>query len=219
MHQLLIVDDHPLYRLALRQTIADALPGARVDEAGDLAEAHARLAAAPETELVLLDLQLPGIHGLLALGELRASHPGVAVAILSGRDDPGTVRRAFAMGACGYLTKHATPAELQAGLSALLAGQRWMPAALRELLARAPRDAEADSLAARLASLSPQQLKVLQRVAEGRLNKQIADELGIQERTVKAHLTVVFEKLGVRNRTQAGVLLSALSGEPAPAGS
>jgi DNA-binding NarL/FixJ family response regulator len=211
MHHLLIVDDHPLYRLALRQTIAGALPGSRVDEAGDLAAAHALLAAAPDVDLVLLDLQLPGTHGLLALGELRASHPGVAVAILSGQDDPGTVRRALALGACGYLTKHATTEELHTGLSALLAGQRWMPEALRELLARTPRDAEADSLAARLATLSPQQLKVLQRVAEGRLNKQIADELGIQERTVKAHLTVVFEKLGVRNRTQAGVVLLAWS--------
>ena len=92
-------------------------------------------------------------------------------------------------------------------------GERDVRAALRELLARTPRDGESESLAARLATLSPQQLKVLQRVAEGRLNKQIADELGIQERTVKAHLTVVFEKLGVRNRTQAGVLLSGLAGE------
>lgn len=213
MHHLLIVDDHPLYRLALRQTLAVALPEARIDEAGDLAAAHAALEAAPDTDLVLLDLQLPGTQGLLGLGELRAAHPSVAVAILSGQDDPGTVRRALAMGACGYLTKHAATDELHAGVQALLAGQTWMPPALRELLARTPRDSEGESLAARLATLSPQQLKVLQRVAEGRLNKQIADELGIQERTVKAHLTVVFEKLGVRNRTQAGVLLSGLAGE------
>lgn len=212
MHHLLIVDDHPLYRLALRQTLAAGLPGARIDEAGDLASAQSVLADAPDVDLVLLDLQLPGTHGLLALGELRAAHPGVAVAILSGQDDPATVRRALAMGACGYLTKHAGTG-LHAGVRALLAGETWMPAALRELLARTPRDGESESLAARLATLSPQQLKVLQRVAEGRLNKQIADELGIQERTVKAHLTVVFEKLGVRNRTQAGVLLSGLAGE------
>jgi len=213
MHRLLIVDDHPLYRLALRQTAEAALPGARIDEAGDLDAALAVLAAVPDTDLVLLDLQLPGTHGLLALGELRAVHPGVAVAILSARDDAPTVRRALAMGACGYLTKHAATAELHEGLRALLEGRIWLPASLRERLVRTPRDSEAESTAARLASLSPQQLRVLQRVAEGRLNKQIADELGIQERTVKAHLTVVFEKLGVRNRTQAGVLLQALVGE------
>ena len=213
MHHLLIVDDHPLYRLALRQAIASALPEVRIDEAGDLVAAQAALAAAPDTDLVLLDLQLPGTHGLLALGELRAAHPGVAVAILSARDDAATVRRALAMGACGYLTKHAATDELQAGLRALLAGETWMPVALRTLLARTPRDGDDEGLASRLASLSPQQLKVLQRVAEGRLNKQVADELGIQERTVKAHLTVVFEKLGVRNRTQAGVLLSGLAGD------
>lgn len=213
MHHLLIVDDHPLYRLALRQTLAAGLPGVRIDEAGDLAGAQGLLAESPDIDLVLLDLQLPGTHGLLALGELRAAHPGVAVAILSGQDDAATVRRALAMGACGYLTKHAGTDELHAGVRALLAGETWMPAALRELLARTPRDGASESLAARLATLSPQQLKVLQRVAEGRLNKQIADELGIQERTVKAHLTVVFEKLGVRNRTQAGVLLSGLAGD------
>lgn len=214
MHHLLIVDDHPLYRMALRQTLAAALPEARIDEAGDLAAAHAALDAAPDTDLVLLDLQLPGTHGLLALGELRAAHPGVAVAILSARDDAATVRRALAMGACAYITKHAATEELQAGVRAILGGESWLPASLRASLARAPRDADAEGMAARLASLSPQQLKVLQRVAEGRLNKQIADELGIQERTVKAHLTVVFEKLGVRNRTQAGVLLGGLAGEP-----
>jgi DNA-binding NarL/FixJ family response regulator len=213
MHHLLIVDDHPLYRMALRQTLAAALPEARIDEAGDLAAAHAALALAPDTDLVLLDLQLPGTHGLLGLSELRALHPGVAVAILSAQDDAATVRRALAMGACGYLTKHAGTEEMRAGVQALLAGETWLPAALRARLARTPRDDASESLAARLASLSPQQLKVLQRVAEGRLNKQIADELGIQERTVKAHLTVVFEKLGVRNRTQAGVLLSGLAGD------
>lgn len=213
MHRLLIVDDHPLYRLALRQTAESALPGASIDEAGELESALAALGAAPDIDLVLLDLQLPGTHGLLALGELRAAHPGVAVAILSARDDAPTVRRALAMGACGYITKHAATAELHEGLRALLDGRVWLPSALRERLLRTPRDNEAESMAARLASLSPQQLRVLQRVAEGRLNKQIADELGIQERTVKAHLTVVFEKLGVRNRTQAGVLLQAMAGE------
>ncbi len=213
MHHLLIVDDHPLYRLALRQTITASLPAARVDEAGDLAAAQAALASSPDTDLVLLDLQLPGTHGLLALGELRAVHPGVAVAILSARDDPATVRQALALGACGYITKHAATEELQAGLAALLGGESWMPSALRERLIRTPRDGALEGIAARLASLSPQQFKVLQHVAEGRLNKQIAADLGIQERTVKAHLTIVFEKLGVRNRTQAGVLLSSLAGD------
>ena len=80
-----------------------------------------------------------------------------------------------------------------------------------ELIATLKRSLEADDIAAKLASLSPQQFRVLERVAEGRLNKQIADELGIQERTVKAHMSAIFEKLGVRNRTQAGVLLSTLT--------
>ena len=211
MYHLLIVDDHPLYRLALRQTLAVALPEARIDEAGDLAAAHAALEAAPDTDLVLLDLQLPGTQGLLGLGELRAAHPSVAVAILSGQDDPGTVRRALAMGACGYLTKHAATDELHAGVQALLAGQTWMPPALRELLARTPRDSEGESLAARLATLSPQQLRVLAMIGEGKLNKQICFELGIAEQTVKAHASQIFRKLGVVSRTQAALVMNRLA--------
>jgi DNA-binding NarL/FixJ family response regulator len=109
------------------------------------------------------------------------------------------------------MTKRADLAELQAGLHAVLACQQWIPPALREVVARARPDAIDGVVANKLASLSPQQFKVLARVAEGRLNKQIADELGIQERTVKAHMSAIFEKLGVRNRTQAGVLLRSLA--------
>ena len=98
-----------------------------------------------------------------------------------------------------------------AGLRAVLACEEWLPPALRDAVANAPSEPGDRETAAKLATLSPQQFKVLTRVAEGRLNKQIADELGIQERTVKAHMSAIFEKLGVRNRTQAGVLLGALA--------
>ena len=211
MHRLLIADDHPLYRLALTQAVRGVLPEAVIAEAEDMPGVHAALAAHPDTDLVLLDLHMPGSHGLMGLASLRAEHPGVAVAMISAHEDPVTVRRALAYGAAGYLTKRADLAELQAGLRAVLACEEWLPPALREPVARAVADPGDRETAAKLASLSPQQFKVLTRVAEGRLNKQIADELGIQERTVKAHMSAIFEKLGVRNRTQAGVLLGALA--------
>ena len=92
----------------------------------------------------------------------------------------------------------------------MLALQQWLPPALRSAVDGAQSSARDADLAARLASLSPQQFRVLALVAEGLLNKQIADRLGVQERTVKAHLTAIFERLGVRNRTQASVVLREL---------
>lgn len=211
MPHLLIADDHPLYRLALIQAVRGVVPEARIVEAEDLAGVHAALAIHPDFDLVLLDLHMPGSHGLMGLASLRAEHPGVAVAMISAHDHPATIRRALAHGAAGYLTKRADLAELQAGLRAVLACEEWLPPALRAAVAAAPLDPGERETAARLATLSPQQFKVLTRVAEGRLNKQIADELGIQERTVKAHMSAIFEKLAVRNRTQAGVLLGSLA--------
>ncbi|KFN49808.1 response regulator transcription factor [Arenimonas composti] len=209
--KLVIADDHPLYRLALTQAVRGVLPEAELTEVEDMPAVFTALAAAPDTDLVLLDLHMPGSHGLMGLASLRAEHPGVAVAMISAHEEPATIRRALAYGAAGYLTKRADLAELQAGLRAVLACEVWLPPSLRDAVAAAPADPGDSDTAARLASLSPQQFKVLTRVAEGRLNKQIADELGIQERTVKAHMSAIFEKLGVRNRTQAGVLLGQLS--------
>lgn len=210
MTRLLIADDHPLYRLALSQAVRGVMPDATIDEAEDLAGALAQLTAHPDIDLALLDLHMPGSHGLVGLVTIRAEHPGVAVVMISAHDDPVTIRRALAYGAAGYLTKRADLADLQQGLRAVLNCEEWLPPALRPAVAATSTDPGDRATAARLGALSPQQFKVLVRVAEGRLNKQIADELGIQERTVKAHMSAIFEKLGVKNRTQAGVLLRSL---------
>ena len=211
MPHILVADDHPLFRLALAQALRGVVPEATVLEAESLDGARAVLGERADVDLVLLDLHMPGSHGLMGLASLRAEHPGVAVAMISAHEEPATIRRALAYGAAGYLTKRADLAELQAGLRAILACEEWVPPDLRTAVAAAAPPSVDRETAARLAALSPQQFKVLARVAEGRLNKQIADELGIQERTVKAHMTAIFEKLGVRNRTQAGVLLGALA--------
>ena len=210
MTRLLIADDHPLYRLALVQAVRGVMPEVELSEAHDLDAARAVLIKHPDTDLVLLDLHMPGSHGLMGLAALRAEHPGVAVVMISAHDDPVTIRRALAYGATGYLTKRADLQALQAGLRAVLDCEEWLPPTLREAVVATPATPKDREVAAKLAALSPQQFKVLTRVAEGRLNKQIADELGIQERTVKAHMSAIFERLGVSNRTQAGVLLRSL---------
>lgn len=208
--RILIADDHPLFRLALRQAVASALPEASVDEAGGLPAVEAFLERHADTDLVLLDLHMPGNHGLMGLATLRCRFPATAVVVVSAHDEIAVVRRALAHGAAGFIPKSAPLEVLTAAVAAVFRCEEWVPAAMRPALERETLPPSDAALAARLAALTPQQFRVLALVAEGRLNKQIADALAIQERTVKAHLSVIFEKLGVSNRTQAGVLLRGL---------
>jgi DNA-binding NarL/FixJ family response regulator len=210
MPTLLIADDHPLFRAALRQAAADAVDALQVREADSLESVLAALDAEPGIDLVLLDLHMPGNHGLAGLAAIRAQYPGVAVIVVSANDDPRVVRRALDHGAAGYLPKSSGLDELRDAIRSVMACEQWLPASLRAAVTRAQSSADDSALAARLASLSPQQFRVLVLVAEGLLNKQIADRLDVQERTVKAHLSAIFDRLGVRNRTQAGVVLREL---------
>ncbi len=215
--RIVIADDHPLFRRALMQAVREIVPGATLAEAADLDAARADLAAQPDTDLLLLDLHMPGSHGLVGLAAVRAEFPAVAVAMVSAHDDPGTIRRAIDHGAAGFISKSADLEELKRAIACVLDCRTYVPPARADRLPAhgPPGDRE---LAVRLASLTPQQFRVLALVAEGRLNKQIADALGVQERTVKAHLTSIFERLGVRNRTQAGVMLRSLAlNDPAQA--
>lgn len=208
--RILIADDHPLFRAALRSAVAVAVPVAEVDEAADLAGAVALLDAAPEFDLILLDLHMRDSQGLAGLAALRAQYPAVAVLVVSASEDAATVRRALDHGAAGYVPKSTPPDEIIAAIRSVLSVGRWVPPQISAAVAQVRSDPADTALAARLARLTGQQFRVLGLLAEGRLNKQIADTLGIQERTVKAHVSAIFDKLSVRNRTQAGVLLQRL---------
>ena len=217
MTRLLIADDHPLFRAALHQAAAASVEGCLVLEAVDLHGALEALRRDGEIDLVLLDLHMPGSQGLSGLAALRGQHPGVAVLVVSAHDEPSVVRRVLAHGAAGFLPKSADPSAIAEAVRSVLEQGHWLPPGWAEVVAAVPADASDAQLAARLARLTEQQFRVLSMLAEGLLNKQIADRLGVQERTVKAHVTAIFEKLEVRNRTQAGVLLRSLdlgSNEP-----
>ncbi|KQZ77549.1 LuxR family transcriptional regulator [Rhodanobacter sp. Root561] len=216
MTSLLIADDHPLFRAALRLAANDSLPGCEIREAADLAGALQLLSGAPDIDLVLLDLHMPGSQGLSGLAALRGQHPGVAVLVVSAHDEPRIVRRVLDHGAAGFIPKSASPVEIGEAIRSVLDCGTWLPPDLADAVAALPADPADTDLASRLARLTEQQSRVLALLAEGLLNKQIADRLAIQERTVKAHVTAIFEKLKVRNRTQAGMLLKSLElGEPA----
>ncbi|WEN13612.1 response regulator transcription factor [Rhodanobacter sp. AS-Z3] len=215
MTSLLIADDHPLFRAALRLAASESLPECELKEAADLAAVFDALQAAPDIDLVLLDLHMPGSHGLSGLAALRGQYPGVAVLVVSAHDEPQVIRRVLDHGAAGFIPKSASPGEIGEAIQQVLNGGHWLPPHLAEAVAALPADRTDTDLASRLARLTEQQYRVLTLLAQGMLNKQIADRLNIQERTVKAHVTAIFEKLKVRNRTQAGMLLKSLElGEP-----
>lgn len=206
--RVLIADDHPLFRNALTMALQSCVDGVEIIEAEDLAGARQCLASHPDIDLVLLDLHMPGSGGLTGLAGIRCEYPDVSVVVVSANEDAVVIRRALDHGAAGFIPKSAGLDVLTEALNAVLDCRSWVPPHLRSSVASLP-DAGRD-LAERIARLTPQQFRVLEMVAEGQLNKQIADRLGIQERTVKAHMSEIFARLGVRNRTQAGVAFRRL---------
>lgn len=208
--RLVIADDHPLFRDALRMTIARVLPYAEIAEADSFDSLRSRLEATPDTDLVLLDLNMPGMQGFSGLLFLRAQFSAVPVAIISANEEPRIVRYALDLGAVGYIPKSATASEIHTALIALLAGEVWVPAALE--MRRRAAEADAD-LAARLTSLTPQQVRVLMMLSEGLPNKLIAHGLGVSEATAKAHVSAILQKLNVDNRTQAVILAKRLAAD------
>jgi len=207
--RIVIGDDHPLVQAALQSALASVLADLDVVACQSLDEVLAALAERPqEIDLVLLDLTMPGIEGFAALFVLLAQYPTVPVAIISARQDATTIRRAIAYGASGYIPKSLSLPAMADAIMKILAGEIWMPP---NIGGRGSVQAADMELAARLASLSAQQLRILAMIVEGRLNKQIAGELDIAEQTVKGHVSTILRKLGVGSRTQAAVLAERLS--------
>lgn len=202
---VVIADDHPLFRAALRLAVERVLPGVSVIEADSFKALQAVVVTAPEADLVLLDLRMPGVQGYASLVWLRAQHPSVPVVMVSADEEASIIHRALDFGAAGFIPKSSGLDVLTTAITAVLDGQLWTP----PQAAVAPNDADAQ-LARRVASLSPQQLKVLMHLAEGRLNKQIAYDLDVTEATIKAHVTAILRKLGLYRRTQAAVLAQRL---------
>ena len=207
--RIIIADDHPLFRDALRLTIAQALPEAAIAEADSFDTLRATLEREPDTDLVLLDLKMPGMQGLSGLLFMRAQFAAVPVAIISAEEQESVVHRALDLGAAGYIAK-STPADgIVEALRVLLGGGMWIP----EKLGKRGGDT---ALAMRLARLTPQQIRVLMMLSEGHQNKRIAHALGVSEATAKAHVSAILERLEVENRTQAVILAREIAALPEP---
>ena len=209
-YRVIIVDDHPLFRDALKQTLTSAFPGIVIAEAGTLEAVSDTLASDRDFDLVLLDLKMPGVQGFSGLVFLRAQYPAVPIVVISASEEPHIIRRALDLGASGFIPKSASAETMRRALAVLLDGGIWTP----EIAAvETSPDSEADRLARRLATLTPQQVRVLMMLREGLLNKQIAHQLGVSEATIKAHVSAILQKLDVDSRTQAVIAASRIDGE------
>ncbi|PWK92549.1 response regulator transcription factor [Fulvimonas soli] len=209
MPDVLIADDHPLFRDALQRAVLQALPDARVRCADSVHALLGLVEQYPDAELLLLDLHMPGARGYSALAHIRGQYPGLPVIVVSGHEEAPVARRALAHGAAAYIPKSTAGEDIVAAIRAVLDGDVWLPPQLLDGAAELrPDEAE---VAARVAALTPQQFRVLTMIAEGLLNKQIAYELGVSEATVKAHMTAIMRKLGVNNRTQVALAASQLA--------
>lgn len=205
-YTIIVADDHPLFRAALTQAIGTQVDGADVLEAEHLQHLEHQMRS--EVDLVLLDLHMPGANGFSGLIYLRTHFPSVPVVVVSGNEQPSVIHRSMHFGAAGFIPKSSSMTDIIDAVKTILNGGQWVPADLPA--ADQAMDAQDSKFADQLASLTPQQFKVMVMLTEGLLNKQIAYELSVSEATIKAHVTAILRKLGVYSRTQAVIMAGRL---------
>ena len=200
---ILVADDHPLFREALKLAVSRAAPGAVILEAGQLGDAARIARDAGPLDLILLDLRMPGAEGFSGVAVMHAERPDTPILVVSSADELDAAPRARAYGAIGFVPKTADLGALQNSVERALSGARD-PADLSAI------DPELEQMADKIAALTPAEIRVLLGVLRGQLNKQIAFDLKIPEATVKGHMTVIMRKMNVSNRTQAVLAARAL---------
>ena len=214
--QIIIADDHPLFRAALRQAVTQAVDQVAIVEVDSISALQKAAEENPDADLVLLDLKMPGANGFSGLAYLRGQFPGLPVIIVSGTEEIPVIRKAIDFGASGFIPKSSALPEITEGVKAVLNGEVWLPEEVKMEVSRL--QSTSTDFSEKLATLTPQQFRVLGMLTEGMLNKQIAYDLDVSEATVKAHMTALFKKLGVRNRTQAVIAVQQMevdAGTPA----
>jgi DNA-binding NarL/FixJ family response regulator len=207
--RFLIIDDHPLFREALHSAVSMAYPQAETIEATTVADALDALRSGKSFDLALLDLNMPGIQGFDGLLQIRTHHPRLPVVIVSGHEDARIISQALSYGAAGFIPKSARKADLTAAIREVMDGAIYVPQSYQPQQGGA-QDGDRSEMIRRLATLTPQQMRVLNMLRQGLLNKQIAFELQVGETTVKAHVSEILRKLQVYSRTQAVIEVSRL---------
>jgi DNA-binding NarL/FixJ family response regulator len=209
--RVLLVDDSPLIRLGLRAALEDRTDLAIVGEAGTAAEGIAQ-ATQLKPDVVLLDLRLPDQPGFAACRAMVARAPAPKVLILTSATDERNVQQAIAAGASGYLLKDNDGATLASAILQVAAGRSVLDPVLADQVVRMVRRGPEASAADRIKALSHQEQRVVALLTAGRTNKEIGDELGLTEKTVKNYLATIFTKLGISRRAQAAALFTEAGG-------
>ena len=206
--KIVIADDHPLFRAALKQAVSKVAKQVDIVEVSTMAELQDVASEHNDADLVLLDLTMPGASGFSSLVYLKGQSPEMPVMVVSGNEDHNVIRRSIEYGALGFIPKSVALETMVEAVQAALGGNAWIPEDVN-LDAPVVDDREA-KVAKGIASLTPQQFRVLIMLMQGLLNKQIAYELDVSEATVKAHVTAILRKLKVHSRTQAVIVARSL---------
>jgi len=210
LYKILIADDHPLFREAIHNVVQDGFPEAIIMETPDLDSTLELTRDHDDLDLILLDLNMPGMHGLNGLISLRNEAPTIPVVIISAEQDKQVVLQAISCGAVGFITKSSPRAQMIEAIEQILKGNVYLPSDIIRTQTSNTRSksSEHQSIPPELLqALTRKQLLVLERMTRGESNKQIAYNLDIAETTVKAHVSAILRKLNVHNRVQA--ILSA----------
>lgn len=209
--RFLVIDDHPLFLEALETALHVAFPTAEVATADSIAGARQIIARGLKPDLILLDLKMPDTAGFEGIVGLKAGNPRIALCIISSMSGGEIVRQVRDLGARGFINKSEKRENIIAAVRRLIAGEEYFSEASgKPAIAAGEMPSREHEILARLRELTPQQYKVLTLICEGKLNKQIAYELDIVETTVKAHITSIFKKLAIHNRTQAVLIMQRL---------
>ncbi len=204
---IVIADDHPLFQDALMNAIQSALPDCSIPITSDLIETRNLLRKLDEIDLLLLDLSMPGSDGLLGLISLRAEFRETPIIVVSATDDEVTINRCIQLGASGFIPKSSSPEYIKICIKTVLEGGNCIPPTAEFGFTD---DDDASELIRKIQSLTPRQALTLCMIAEGMLNREIADDLGIREATVKAHVSVVLSTFGVTSRTRVVIAIAEL---------
>jgi len=204
--KIIIADDHPLFRQALLGTLKVKFNQTAWLEAETIAELEQQLQNNCDSDLLLLDLNIPGAHGFNTLIHIRNHFPQIPVVVVSAHEDHGTIGKAMGYGAAGFVPKSTPVDDIFNAITTVLSGETWLPKSYESMQA----SGDMTDIAERVASLTQQQYRILMMFAQGLLNKQIAYDLNVSEATIKAHATAIFRKLDVRNRTQAVIAIGQL---------
>lgn len=203
---VLIADDHSLVREGLKIALAGLPSQTTPIEAASAAQVRSAMSAHPDIDLVILDLQMPGVNDLELLTELCNARPDIPVVVLSANEDARIMQRAIEHGAAGFIPKSVANGVLVSAIQLVLSGGVYIPTGVLDAgTGNVPPHPEAGGLPARRDTFTARQLDVLELVAGGHSNKSIANQLGLSEHTIKIHISAIFKILDVNNRTEAAI--------------